>query len=72
MGEKEKTQKPSFFDSCKTTWKGLKIEFKKIIWPSKEELGKQTTVVIVISAILTFIIAVLDMLVKYGVEFLVK
>lgn len=72
MGEKKKAQKPNFLDSCKTAWKGLKIEFKKIIWPNKEELGKQTAVVIVVSAVLTFIIAVLDMLVKYGVEFLLK
>lgn len=72
MGEKDKNQKPSFVDNVKSICKGLKIEFKKIIWPSKEELGKQTAVVIVVSTVLTFIIAVIDMLAKYGIEFLVK
>lgn len=72
MGENQKTQKPSIIDNIKSTCKGIKIEFKKIIWPSKEELGKQTAVVIVLSTILTFIIAIIDMLVKYGMGFLVK
>lgn len=68
MGEtttKEKTQKKSFF-------KGLKAEFKKIIWPDKETLGKQTAATLIISILLCFVIAILDMVIKYGVEFLVK
>ena len=37
MGEKiAKTQKKSWF-------KGLQAEFKKIIWPDKETLAKQTS-----------------------------
>ena len=46
MSEKtEKTQKKSWF-------KGLQAEFKKIIWPDKKTLAKQTTAVVAVSVIL--------------------
>jgi preprotein translocase subunit SecE len=57
----EKAPKKSWF-------KGLKSEFKKIIWPDKESLAKQSLAVIVISVILGLVIAVLDLGIKYGVD----
>ena len=39
---------------------GLQAEFKKIIWPDKSTLVKQTIAVICITAVLGVIIAVLD------------
>lgn len=56
----------------KSWYKGLKAEFNKIIWPDKKSLGRQTTAVVAISIILGLIISLLDALIKYGVEFLVK
>ena len=57
----------------KTSWfKGLKAEFKKIIWPDKKTLAKQTVAVTVCSVILGAVIAVVDVVVKYGIDFLVK
>ena len=38
-GNTEKAQKKSF-------WKGLEAEYKKIIWPDKETLQKQTAAVV--------------------------
>ena len=64
----EKTEKAK-----KTSWfKGLKAEFKKIIWPDKKTLAKQTVAVTVCSVALGAIIAIVDVIVKYGVDFLVK
>ena len=63
--KKEKAKKTSWF-------KGLKAEFKKIIWPDKKTLAKQTVAVTVCSVILGAIIAVVDVVVKYGIDFLVK
>ena len=64
----EKTEKAK-----KTSWfKGLKAEFKKIIWPDKKTLAKQTVAVTVCSVILGAIIAVVDVVVKYGIDFLVN
>jgi preprotein translocase subunit SecE len=49
----EKKAKSSFF-------KGLKGEFKKIIWTDKKTLVKQTIAVLLISAILCVIITLVD------------
>ena len=61
----EKTQKKSWF-------KGLKAEFKKIIWPDKTTLAKQTAAVGSVSVVLGAIIAVIDFLNQYGVDILVN
>ena len=65
MGEKTKTQKKSWF-------KGLQAEFKKIIWPDRKTLAKQTTAVVVVSVILGVLIAVIDVILRYGIDLLVK
>mgnify|MGYP003437389206 CR=1 FL=1 len=63
MGETKKGT--SFFRS-------LKSEFKKIIWPNKERLTKEATVVVVVSIILGILIAILDMGLQYGIQFIIK
>lgn len=68
MGEKakaEKTQKKSWF-------KGLKAEFKKIIWPDKKTLAKETTAVVIVSVILGIIISIVDVIAQYGIDLLIK
>ena len=55
----------------KTSWiKGIKAEFKKISWPDKDSLMKQSVAVVCISVVLGAVIAVLDFLMQYGVDFL--
>ena len=49
---------------------GLKSEFKKIIWPNKTTLGKQAVAVTIISVILGLIIALLDTVIQYGINFI--
>ena len=61
----EKTQKRSWF-------KGLSREFKKIIWPDKMTVAKQTAAVVSVSVILGLIIAIVDFIAQYGVELLVR
>ena len=64
MREKAKTPKKSWF-------KGLQAEFKKVIWPDKKTLARQTTAVVAVSVVLGVIIAVVDALLSYGIKFLV-
>ena len=64
MSEK-KTQKKSWF-------KGLKAEFKKIIWPDKVTLATQTVAVVSVTVATGIIIAIVDFLVQYGVDLLVR
>ncbi len=50
---KTKEKKQSF-------WQGVKQEWQKIIWVTKEDLTKQTILVLVISILMGVIIAVID------------
>ena len=59
MSETEKTSKPGFI-------KNLKSEFKKCTWPKKEELAKQSALVIAVSVILGVIISGFDWVIRLG------
>ncbi len=68
MGDTVKTDK-----APKKRWsEGLKAEFNKIVWPDKKSLGKQTTAVVALSIVLGVIITVVDFVVQYGIDFLIK
>lgn len=60
-----KPAKPKFFH-------GVKAEFKKITWPDRKLLLKQSVAVVAISVCLGAIIAVLDLVLQYAIDFLVK
>ena len=60
----EKAPKKSWF-------KGLKSEFKKITWPDKDTLVKESAAVIVVTVILGFVIALVDMAIEYGVNLII-
>jgi preprotein translocase subunit SecE len=47
---------------------GVKAEFNKIMWPSRDDIIKQTTSVVVISLIVGALIAVFD----YGFGYLIN
>ena len=53
-------------------FKGLKAEYKKVIWPNKEEVRKQTIAVVLISFVVGLVIAVLDMGLQYGIDFIIN
>lgn len=61
----EQTTKKSFF-------KGLKAEYKKIVWPDTDTVKKHTVAVVVVSVALGAIIGVLDLIMKFGIELLIK
>lgn len=44
----------------KSFWQGVKAEWRKIIWPTKKDLGRQTVLVVVISVITGAVIAAID------------
>ena len=68
MGETENTSK-----APQENWvAGLKAEFKKIIWPTKESLAKQTTAVVIVSVVVGLIITVMDFFIQHGVDILVN
>ena len=60
---KQNQKRPGFFS-------GGKAEFKKIIWPDKQATLKQSVAVVAISVVVGVIIALIDYVAKYGVNFL--
>ena len=59
----KKEKKPSFF-------KGLKTEYKKIVFADKETVAKQTVAVVIMSIFIGALIGVLDMVMKFGLSFI--
>ena len=52
----------------KRNWfKGMKSEFKKIVWPDKEALAKQSVAVIGVTVILGIVIYLLDSVFELGI-----
>ena len=52
--------------------KGLKAEFNKISWTSRDDVTKQTVAVVIVSVILGLLIAVIDFILQSGINFLVS
>lgn len=46
----------------------LKAEFKRIVWPDQSTVVKESTAVIVVTVILGLIIALLDFVIKTGLD----
>lgn len=67
MGDSAKSEKTSKLVSF---WNGVKAEFKKITWPDKDDLLKQSVAVVIISVVVGAIITVLDFGIQYGVDFI--
>ncbi|MDW2798664.1 preprotein translocase subunit SecE [Clostridium boliviensis] len=59
----EGTQKKSFFN-------GLKAEFSKIVWPDKDTITKETIAVMSSAVALGLITALLDLIIKFGLSFI--
>ena len=61
----EKQKHPGFFA-------GVKSEFKKIVWPDRQETLKQSVAVVAISVVVGVIIAIIDYIAKTGVDVLIS
>lgn len=57
-------------DKSKGWFKGLKSEFNRVVWESKEDVTKQTIAVVIISIILGLLITLIDTGLQYGINFL--
>lgn len=50
----------------------LQSEFHKIIWPTQNSLIKRTTAVVASTVALGAIISIVDMIIKYGLGFIIS
>ena len=60
----KKNDKPTFSD----TVADYKAEFKKIVWPTKQELAKKTVTVILTSLLVGVIISCMDIIYSAGYD----
>ena len=61
----KKAEKPA---KKKSGFQNLKAEFKRIVWPDKDTVVKESTAVIVVTIILGAVIALLDWILKLGLD----
>ena len=53
-------------------WKGLKAQWKKIIWPSRNTLAKESAAVVIITVILGLLIKLVDLGVEQILELILR
>ena len=70
MGDSVKTEKAPKKDKKPSFFKGVKAEFKKISWPDKTKLFKQSVAVVCISVVLGMIITLIDTILQFCINFL--
>ena len=61
----KKENNPGFF-------KTVSVEFKKIVWPSKESVFRQSVAVTAIAIVVGILITVFDFLIQYGIKFITQ
>ena len=67
MSEKNETSSPAL----KRSWfQGLKVEAKKITWPDKKRVARETTAVVISAVVLGAITMGIDFLVEYGLSYI--
>ena len=59
-------------DNNTTFFQGVKREFKKITWPTKNQLVRETVAVCLSAGLLGALIKVVDVILQVGISFLVK
>ncbi len=64
------TKEPNRTNFFERIWKGLRSEWMKIIFPSSEQILKDSVTVLVCSVILGLIIFALDSVIGFGFGFL--
>ncbi len=63
--------KESKSPQLKRSWfQGLKVEFKKITWPDRKRVARETTAVVISAVILAALTLGIDMAIEYGLSFI--
>ena len=66
MAEEKKQEKQEAAVKKTGFFKGVKAEFKKIIWPSRASVARETGAVVFFGVALGVLIAIIDAVVKFG------
>ncbi|MEW5821308.1 MAG: preprotein translocase subunit SecE [Cyanobacteriota bacterium] len=69
-GKKAQVEDPSVGEQLKEYFKGVRSEWHKITWPDKQQTWHETLVVIVVTAIITLLIYIIDVTLRYIIGFI--
>ena len=72
MGREVEPMADKNSDTVQKFYKGFKSEFKRIIWPNRQTLLKQTTTVIALSVLVGVIISIMDFIVGTGINLIIR
>lgn len=56
----------------KNFFQGLRTEYNKIVFPTQQDVIKETAATIIVSFLIGVLIAVLDLIMKTGLGFILK
>lgn len=70
--KKQKEQEKSFKDSLITYFKGVRSEWFKITWPDRQQILHETLIVIVVTAFVTLVIYLIDLILGGTISTLTK
>ena len=62
----DKNVKPTFFGKAKNYFKAVRTEMRRVVWPTKMELGNYSVAVICSLIVVGVVIAILDMVIGEG------
>ena len=65
MGDTTKSEQAG---KKKSFVKGMKAEYKKIVWPSRDTVTKQTIAVLISTIALGAVITALDLVIRLGLD----
>lgn len=63
--KKDNLPEPSFFDSMKIYFKGVRSESHKVTWPDRQQIIRETLVVIAVTTLVTLMIFIIDLILRF-------
>jgi preprotein translocase subunit SecE len=68
--KKDKVQEPTAKEQLVTYFKGVKSEWHKVTWPDRQQVLRETLVVIAVTIFVTALIFVIDVVLRFLLGFI--
>ena len=66
------TKKPGFFARIGRSFKDMRGEMKKVVWPSKKQIWNNTLIVLVVVILSALVVSGIDSLFSFLIKLLLK
>lgn len=68
MSEQQQIKKPGFFSRISRSFRDMKGEMKKVVWPNKKQIINNTLIVLAFVAVSGVFISGLDLILKFCMD----